>query len=31
MGHASITTAIDTYGHLSSNKHREMSDKLDSL
>ncbi|MBC1725022.1 site-specific integrase [Listeria seeligeri] len=31
MGHASITTTIDTYGHLFPNKQREMSDKLDFL
>lgn len=31
LGHASITTTIDTYGHLYPNKQKEMSDKLDSL
>lgn len=31
MGHASITTTIDTYGHLFPNKQREMRDKLDFL
>ncbi|MBC1973567.1 tyrosine-type recombinase/integrase [Listeria welshimeri] len=31
MGHSSITTTIDTYGHLFPNKQREMSDKLDFL
>lgn len=29
LGHASITTTIDTYGHLYPNKQKSMSDKLD--
>ncbi|WP_331461626.1 tyrosine-type recombinase/integrase [Carnobacterium maltaromaticum] len=29
LGHASITTTIDTYGHLYPNKQQETSDKLD--
>lgn len=31
LGHASITTTIDTYGHLYPNKQKSMSDKLDTL
>lgn len=31
LGHASITTTIDTYGHLYPNKQKSMSDKLDEL
>lgn len=31
MGHASITTTIDTYGHLFPNKQKSMSDKFDDL
>ena len=31
LGHASITTTIDTYGHLYPNKQKSMSDKLDNL
>ncbi|MBA3925519.1 tyrosine-type recombinase/integrase [Listeria rustica] len=31
MGHASITTTIDTYGHLFPNKQKSMSDKIDEL
>ncbi|MDZ5759782.1 tyrosine-type recombinase/integrase [Carnobacterium maltaromaticum] len=30
LGHASITTTIDTYGHLYPNKQKETSDKFDS-
>ncbi|WP_376699596.1 tyrosine-type recombinase/integrase [Listeria booriae] len=28
MGHASITTTIDTYGHLFPNKQKSMSDNI---
>lgn len=31
MGHASITTTIDTYGHLFPNRQKSMSDNIDSL
>ncbi|MGX7031654.1 site-specific integrase [Vagococcus zengguangii] len=31
LGHASITTTLDTYGHLYPNKQKSISDKLDSL
>ncbi|WP_246215514.1 tyrosine-type recombinase/integrase [Listeria valentina] len=31
MGHASITTTIDTYGHLFPNKQKSMSDKFDNI
>ncbi|WP_118907760.1 tyrosine-type recombinase/integrase [Listeria weihenstephanensis] len=31
MGHASITTTIDTYGHLFPNKQKSMSDKFDKM
>lgn len=31
MGHASITTTIDTYGHLFPNKQKSMSDKFDDI
>lgn len=31
LGHASITTTIDTYGHLYPNKQKSMSDKLNNL
>ncbi|MFD1464986.1 tyrosine-type recombinase/integrase [Lapidilactobacillus mulanensis] len=31
MGHASITTTIDTYGHLYPNTQKSMADKLDDL
>lgn len=31
LGHASITTTIDTYGHLYPNKQKSMSDKLNNI
>lgn len=31
LGHASITTTIDTYSHLYPNKQKDLADKLDDL
>lgn len=31
LGYASITTTIDTYGHLYPNAQKSMSDKLDDI
>ncbi|MEC2287147.1 site-specific integrase, partial [Bacillus velezensis] len=31
LGHASVKTTIDVYGHLYPNKQKEMADKLDNL
>ena len=31
LGHASINTTIDVYGHLFPNKQRETADRLDDL
>lgn len=31
LGHGSVKTTIDVYGHLYPNKQKEMADKLDDL